>query len=137
MTRHIIALFALLVTSCATKPPTHHDATPPPPPPDEVQTPTEPAVTPPDGEELYGRVCITCHGPRGDGTGLEQELFSFGSPTDQWTNGPTVDGILTTLGEGVHDTSMQAFPEFGDVERRAIAAYVLELRADLVKDAAQ
>lgn len=106
-------------------------AAPPPAPP----TPTPPAAEPAaDGQALYERVCVTCHGPRGDGQGLEQQLFSFAAPESDWKNGASVDGVLVTLADGIHETSMQPFPEFGEVERRAIAAHVLSLRATLLAE---
>lgn len=86
------------------------------------------------GEQVYGRVCVTCHGPEGDGKGLEQELFSFATPAEQWKNGPTVGGILATLDQGVHQTSMQPFPEFGPLERESVALYVLQLREELLAE---
>ncbi len=84
-----------------------------------------------DSSEVYSRVCVTCHGKKGDGRGLEIELFSFGSPEEEWSNGPTVDGILLTLEDGVHDSSMRAFPDLSDADRIALAEYILELRAAL------
>ena len=85
------------------------------------------------GEEVYERVCVTCHGKTGDGKGLGQQLFGFDTPANEWKNGPSVDGILITLEAGIHDTSMKAFPDYGDVERRAVAEYVLLLRAQLLQ----
>lgn len=85
------------------------------------------------GEEIYGHVCVTCHGKTGDGKGLDQELFSYGAPEAKWTNGPTVDGIQKTLTQGVHATSMKPFPQYGEAERIAVAQYVLELREKLQK----
>jgi mono/diheme cytochrome c family protein len=90
------------------------------------------AGNPEDGAGIYNRVCVTCHGRTGDGRGLEQELFPFDAPEERWTHGPTVEGILTTLEDGIHETSMQPFPEYGEVERRAVAKYVLELREALL-----
>lgn len=86
-----------------------------------------------DGEAIYGRMCVTCHGKTGDGAGLEQKLFGFDTPVEEWTYGPTLEGIMTALNEGIHETSMQAFPEYGEAERRTVAKYVLELRAALLE----
>lgn len=87
-----------------------------------------------DSSEIYSRVCVTCHGKKGDGKGLEIELFSFGSPEEEWSNGPTVDGILLTLEDGVHDSSMRAFPDLSDADRVALAEYILDLREALKDD---
>ena len=95
----------------------------------------EPAATPVhDGAEIYGRVCVTCHGKDGDGRGLEMELFGFGAPEAEWTNGPSVEGILMTLQDGIHETSMKPFPEYGEAARRAVANHVLELRESLTDE---
>ena len=84
-----------------------------------------------DGSEVYGLICVSCHGKSGDGRGLEIQLFSFGAPEEEWSNEPTVDGILRTLEDGIHDSSMRAFPEYRDVDRVKLAEYVLELREAL------
>jgi len=86
----------------------------------------------PDGEELYGRVCITCHGKTGDGMGLGQQLFGFDTDAAKWKNGPTDAGILTTLADGIHETSMKPFGEFSETERKALAGWVLGLRKELL-----
>lgn len=86
-----------------------------------------------DGATIYERVCVTCHGKTGDGTGLEQKLFGFDAPVEEWTYGPSVEGIMTALNEGIHETSMKPFPEYGEAERRAVAKYVLELRETLLE----
>ena len=148
MPRALILIISLLA---APAPLTACKSSPPEPKPDEPHTqPTKDTPTTPDdigtdvgtdagstaatvdGAEVYGRVCVTCHGKTGDGKGLEQELFSFATPADEWKNGPSVAGILKTLTTGVHETSMQPFPQFDDDEKRAVAEYVLELREDLI-----
>ncbi|MFU8804909.1 MAG: c-type cytochrome [Bradymonadaceae bacterium] len=93
--------------------------------------PTQPVIL--YGQDLYERACMTCHGKTGDGRGLEQELFGFGAPVEAWTHTPSVEGILLTLHDGIHETSMQAFPDFHEAERQAVALYVLELREELSK----
>lgn len=81
-----------------------------------------------DISEVYEQMCAGCHGETGDGHGPEGEGRAFGAPADEWNNGPTVDGILATLEEGIHDTAMRDFPEFKDVDRVELAEYVLDLR---------
>jgi len=125
-------LIVMVAIGCKSAPPAADQPEPPATRPDSSTSDAgKPDIAPLDGAELYGRVCVTCHGTDGDGKGLEQPLFSFGSPEQDWKNGPTVEGILTTLSEGVHDTSMAAFPGYGEAERRALATYVLSLRAEL------
>lgn len=85
-----------------------------------------------DGAELYGRICVTCHGAAGDGKGLGQQLFSFGTPEDQWKNGPTLEGITKTLAGGVHGSSMKPFPDFNEEQLGALAEHVLGLREALL-----
>ena len=87
-----------------------------------------------DRSELYNRVCVTCHGPDGDGQGLAIQLFSFGAPEAEWRNGPTIEGIVITLEEGFHHTSMRPFPEYSEADRVALAEYVLELREALLAE---
>lgn len=84
-----------------------------------------------DISEVYAEACVDCHGEDGDGDGTVEQGFSFGSESDEWTNGPTVDGILITLDDGIHDTAMQEFPQFLDDDRVELAEYVLELRYEL------
>ena len=78
--------------------------------------------------EVYEAVCVDCHGMRGDGVGVLAGGFSFGAPEEEWNNGPTVDGILQTLEDGIHESAMREFPEFPDADRLELADYILELR---------
>lgn len=84
-----------------------------------------------DISEVYQEGCVSCHGERGDGQGTEQEAFSFDTPATEWTNDPSIDGILQTLEYGIHDTAMQQFPRLTNDDRVALAQYVLELRLEL------
>ncbi len=81
-----------------------------------------------DISEVYAQVCADCHGQLGAGDGPAGEGFAFDNPADRWTNGPTADGILKTLEDGIHDTAMRDFPQFKDVDRVALAEYILDLR---------
>ena len=81
-----------------------------------------------DASELFEAVCADCHGEAGDGDAPIEDPFSFGAPAQKWTNGPTVDGILITLEDGIHDTAMREFPEYKNVDREKLAEYILELR---------
>lgn len=97
-----------------------------------TQRPEPPKLEPSRGAQVYKQVCVTCHGRTGDGRSLDQELFGFDAPADQWTNGPTLEGILQTLDEGIHDSSMTSFADYQEEDREAVARYVLELREFLV-----
>lgn len=87
---------------------------------------------PPDREydisEVYAQMCASCHGDRGEGDGVDDDGFAFDTPADEWTNSPTVGGILDTLEDGIHDTAMRDFPQFKDVDRVELAEYVIDLR---------
>ncbi len=84
-----------------------------------------------DISEVYAQMCASCHGEDGDGDGHLEAGFAFDSPKDQWSNGPTVSGILDTLEDGIHDTAMRDFPEFKDIDRVELAEYILDLRRAL------
>lgn len=95
--------------------------------------PTQPRVpNATHGAEVYARVCVTCHGKSGDGRGMEMKLFGFDEPAEKWTNGPTVEGIVKTLDQGIHQSSMKPFDDYSEGDRRAVALYVLELRERLL-----
>ena len=84
-----------------------------------------------DVSELYGAVCVDCHGEQGDGAGYLEDGFSFASPAEEWSNGPHVDGILRTLEDGIHETAMRDFPQYKDSDRIELAEYILDLRRAL------
>ena len=111
-----------------------------------VELPDEPALdeeAPPDHPppydrqydiaEVYDEACASCHGDDGDGQGYDEVTFSYATPADEWTNGPTVDGILDTLEDGIHDSAMQEFPQFKDADRVELAEYVIDLRYALIE----
>ncbi len=87
-----------------------------------------------DVAQIYDAICASCHGDDGDGQGLTEEGFAFDAPEEEWTNSPSVDGILRTLEDGIHDTAMQQFPEFADADRVQLAEHVLDLRHALIED---
>ena len=102
---------------------------------DEAAPPDPPA--PYDREydisEVYAGACASCHGDDGDGRSEVEETFSYATPADEWSNGPTVDGILDTLEDGIHDSAMQEFPQFKDADRVELAEYVIDLRHALME----
>ena len=105
---------------------------------DPAELPPHKQPPPPDRRydisEVYAEACVACHGERGGGDGTEEEGFSFDTPADEWTNGPTVDGILKTLDDGIHDTPMQQFEQFTNEDRIELAEYVIDLRHALKGD---
>jgi len=104
--------------------------------PDESTTQNEVAKAT-HGAEVYGRVCVTCHGKSGDGRGMEMKLFGFDAPAEDWKHGPTVEGIKKTLVDGIHDSSMKSFDYYSEGDREAVALYVLELRERLLEAQSQ
>lgn len=102
---------------------------------DPGELPPDQQPPPPDRNydisEVYATTCVDCHGHRGDGDGTENQGFNFAAPADEWTNGPTVDGILDTLDDGIHDSAMQRFPQFSTQDRIELAEYVIDLRYEL------
>lgn len=87
-----------------------------------------------DAADLYGAMCAACHGEDGDGNAPIPDAFSFATTAALWTNGPTVDGILLTLEDGIHHSAMRSFPEYQDFDRVALAEYILDLRRALAVD---
>lgn len=85
-----------------------------------------------DVSELYEAVCADCHGV--DGDVRQAGGFWYGAPAQAWTNGPTVDGVLVTLEEGIHASAMRSFPEYNDADRVELGEYVLDLRRGLVEE---
>jgi alcohol dehydrogenase (cytochrome c) len=67
------------------------------------------------GAEIYGKVCQTCHGPRGEGGQLGKPLSS----------GLTIEDIMTTARSGVAGTSMPPFGNAYSVEDlHDVASYI-------------
>ncbi len=87
-----------------------------------------------DISEVYAVACVSCHGDKGDGDGAQQEGFGFDTPANEWTNGPTVDGILQTLEDGIHDSAMREFPQFTNQDRVELAEYIIDLRHAAIDD---
>ncbi len=85
-----------------------------------------------DISEVFNKMCAGCHGEAGDGDGPDGNGLAYDTPADEWNNGPTIDGILLTLEDGVHGTAMRDFPEFKNVDREKLAEYVLDLRQALI-----
>jgi cytochrome c len=64
------------------------------------------------GQKLYGTHCVTCHGAKGAGDGVQASKFTP-PPSNladaQWKHGPTDGEIFTVIRNGVPKTSMSSF----------------------------
>lgn len=76
-----------------------------------------------DAQALYGTFCASCHGVKGDGSGLPDEARSFQSLQD-WKRSAKVGDIYRTLDEGIEGTRMRAYPNFAPWDRVALAHYI-------------
>ena len=97
-------------------------------------------ATPPDptrvrqGEKVYGRYCVSCHGVDGDGRGPSAEFldpmprvltsgtFKFRSTPSGML--PTDDDLLRTVRTGLHHTNMPRWEPLTDIERRDVVQYI-------------
>jgi len=71
------------------------------------------------GDRLYRSYCASCHGEKGDGSGLPDARAFF--LTEGWKKGRKLTDIYRTLTEGVKGTQMRAFPQLSRWERFALA----------------
>lgn len=87
-----------------------------------------------NGRRVFLNNCAYCHGPEGDGRGsafvvpparaFGRDKFKFASTL----NGiPSDDDLLILLERGIPGSSMPAFPQLGDAERRACIEEVRRL----------
>ncbi len=96
------------------------------------------------GKELYGRYCIGCHGPRGDGEG-ENAAYVNPKPRD-FTTGlfkcrstpsgsiPLDSDLFDTVGRGVDTTAMPRWFPLTPQERADLVAYVKSFSARFVEE---
>jgi len=87
-----------------------------------------------EGERVYTRYCVGCHGDRGDGHGAASDML-LTKPRD-FTKGifkfrstaagtlPTDDDLMRVVTRGVYRTSMPEWSLLPERERRAVVAYV-------------
>jgi mono/diheme cytochrome c family protein len=91
------------------------------------------------GSEVFGRYCIGCHGPTGEGNGPAAEHLSPG-PRDFQRGGfkfrstpygapPTRDDVMRTVTCGLPGSSMPSFSLLSEPERRDVVEFVLSLFA--------
>ncbi|MDX9873967.1 MAG: cytochrome c oxidase subunit II [Spongiibacteraceae bacterium] len=70
------------------------------------------------GQQIYNRVCVACHGPNGEG-GIGNALAKSAIVTG------ALDETLDTVVHGVPGTAMQAFGgQLNDVELAAVTTYI-------------
>ena len=79
-----------------------------------------------DGKQVYENYCASCHGVKGDGSGLPGVARNF-SELNKWKKSPKVVDIYRTLMEGIEGTRMRAFPNFTPWENVALAHTVRSL----------
>jgi cytochrome c oxidase subunit 2 len=76
-----------------------------------------------DSKILFATFCVSCHGAKGDGSGLPGQARDFRRPSG-WKRGDKVTDIFRTLVEGVSGTQMRPFPNLTPYEKAALAHYV-------------
>jgi mono/diheme cytochrome c family protein len=84
------------------------------------------------GKAAFTANCAACHGEKGDGTGpaavaLNPKPRNYA--TDTFKQGEKVEDVFKTITEGVKGTQMVAFNYLPEVDRWAIAYWVLDLKA--------
>lgn len=87
-----------------------------------------------EGKYLFGRHCVVCHGPRGDGGGelapslkprprsFREGMFKF--RTTPFGSLPTDEDLRHTIKHGLSGTAMGMFAHLGDDEVTSLIAYV-------------
>lgn len=83
------------------------------------------------GRALFLQHCALCHGENADGRGvrrtaLSQPAASFVDPAWRASHGPRQ--VFATIRQGVHGTSMPAWPMLSDQQTWDLVAYLLHAR---------
>jgi len=73
-----------------------------------------------DANKLFATYCVSCHGEKGDGSGLPGLARNFTSP-EGWKRGMKVSDIYRTLTKGIEGSQMRPFPNLTMWERVALA----------------
>jgi cytochrome c oxidase subunit II len=76
-----------------------------------------------DAATVFRTFCASCHGEKGDGSGLPGEARNF-TRADGWKQGARVAEIFRTLEKGIEGTAMRAFPNLSAWERVILAHHV-------------
>jgi len=83
------------------------------------------------GKAVFVKNCVICHGDKGAGdgvAGLALNPHPRNFKTDPFKNGTTPEDVFNTVTNGLKGTAMAGFAGLPEVERRAVAYYVLTLR---------
>ena len=98
------------------------------------------------GRELFERHCATCHGPTGDGLGVNAcavethpaSLITgvFALRTTEHEALPTDEDIFRTITRGIHGTSMPPWFALAEPDRWALVAHVKTLSKQFTEDSA-
>lgn len=91
------------------------------------------------GEQVFGRYCIGCHGPTGEGNGPAAgqlsppprnfQLGGFKFRSTPYGAPPMREDLLHTVTCGLPGSSMPGFPLLSEPERRDVIEYVLSFYA--------
>ena len=92
---------------------------------------TEEAAANP-GQELFSQNCASCHGDSGAGDGpaganLNPKPRNYKTPSAEWKNGSTAEGITKTLNEGIPGSGMVSYAHLGEENIKLLAEYVITL----------
>lgn len=87
-----------------------------------------------DGQAVYERYCLSCHGPLGDGNGyaarhLDPRPRNFTAGTFKWRSTasgqlPRDEDILRTITDGLYGTNMPSWQALSPGELQDVMAYV-------------
>ena len=87
-----------------------------------------------EGQKIYTRYCVSCHGPRGDGEGyaaqhLDPRPRNFTAGKFKWQstpNGelPRDEDLLRTVTNGLYGTAMPSWYALSPAERRDVITYI-------------
>jgi mono/diheme cytochrome c family protein len=83
------------------------------------------------GKASFTANCAACHGEKGDGTGpaavaLNPKPRNYA--TESFKQGDKLEDVFKSISEGVKGTQMVAFNYLPEVDRWALAYWVLELK---------
>ena len=86
------------------------------------------------GGKVYGRYCVSCHGPLGDGEGyaaqhLDPRPRNFTAGKFKWRSTPSGElprdeDLLRTVTEGIYGTAMPSWYALSPTERRDVISYI-------------